>query len=299
MLAKKSTRAISKVLSLNRALGGKQSNADRSIRSFASDDRQQALRNRKPADKVSSGQELKDALVAGGINVEAMKNGRGLEALDEEIKSNLCQITWVVDDGKRKLVRLVKLVRTKLILKKPSQQHDLILLEVNRATTPIEDLDLPDHLRRVRLESVSKPLTFKMTLDDSDVFATCQQVMLSRLGLSLEWQDRNVRLYNEIETISYVKEEKSSKNYPGLPTWYQIEELGLRIDVDLLSPNDMRVPCLPESNAFSTEYTTMKEHVFYTWEWQPYSVGNDWYKDLDQGQTQQESSQSVEKQPVY
>lgn len=220
---------------------------------------------------VQPGVSLEEALSSAGINLFGAE-GRGFQSLSDEVATNKCEVLWVNDpsDSREKLIRFVRLLRVSLLMKSTAGTHIFELIEVHRDVTSIEELELPESERTFEREGIGVPLTAKISLDEHDVLGCCHKLLTERLGLSASWQEKFLIPY-DIEypggLDSYV-EERDSKNYPGLPSWYLIDEYTFTVDRHREGLEAGNLLGLPNDAKFETDFTTEHEYTIYSWEWQ-------------------------------
>lgn len=218
---------------------------------------------------LEAGESLNQALQTAGIDLTA--DGRGLQSLEDELRNRKCEVLWVKDPAtsRDQLVRFVRLLRVRFAKNTPeSDMKELI--EVNRIRTRKEDARLPVLQRRTRQEDIDAPLTFKLKLDEMDLMATCQKVLLDRLQLPLDWQEKFLLLEESdtSDTVESYVETQESKNYPGLSTWYLIDEYSFLVDAMTVPQRDVAgLLGLPDSSEFQTTSEDKEEHITYTWAW--------------------------------
>lgn len=204
------------------------------------------------------------SLAEAGVSIIALNSsGRGLEALVEEIHSNMCKLLWVPDPNTRaeRLVRLVRILR--VLIRHRGSQHDEVhvLRESNRRVTTH-----PGGKKKQISEAIDRPFTFKMSLDEQDVIQACQNEIQRRLCLPHDLQETHLVFVcnGNQAVISSRVEAGDSKNFPGIHTWYMIDEIELYTKVQ-----ESSMLGLGANNSFTSASSDSDSTIERCWSWVP------------------------------
>lgn len=210
-----------------------------------------------PAD---SSDNLEKHLREAGVALHASENTCSLEDLRMEVQAGTCEVLWVDDPvcGHR-LIRLVRLLRCLVTL--PSEEDgESILIETSRTMQNKTDGESITRL-------IGRPASFKLKLDEDKPLHAGMELMASRLNIERLWLDTHLKADNN--ACSYVEEE-NSEHYPGLPTWYLIEEWKLHLDTSNIAEEDSQVIGHSDRQAFQTVSSNDGEaEIIHSWEWLP------------------------------
>lgn len=214
-------------------------------------------KNARERDVEDLRRDLQDA----GVLLHASERTRGLQDLFKEVQAGTCGVQWVNDPMKGlRLIRLVRLYRGLLTLH--SEEHGASVL-TEESRTKHNATDGTEYVNQIQ-----KPVTLKLRLDEKDPLEQGQAFMAHRLDMPQRWQDKYLKLENDT-AFSYV-EEVESKHYPGLATWYLIEEWLFRIDLSSVPDEDCHVLGLPDQQVFTTMCTDSNDReVTHAWKWLP------------------------------
>eukprot|EP00930_Biecheleria_cincta_P020904 TRINITY_DN15605_c0_g2_i1.p1 TRINITY_DN15605_c0_g2~~TRINITY_DN15605_c0_g2_i1.p1 ORF type:complete len:624 (-),score=107.11 TRINITY_DN15605_c0_g2_i1:250-2121(-) len=211
---------------------------------------------------------LRYNLKTAGVDVTFPDSSRGLIGLHNEVQARNCEVLWVSDpESGHRLIRLVRLFRGLVTIHR-EDGGDSVLTEESRTFRSKSD-------GSAETQTINKPITFKMRLDVVDVLETGKALLAQRLNIPRGWQKRYMHVADK-DGFSYVEEDVSS-NYPGLVTWYLIEEWRFGIDFKNIPEEDQDVLGLPDSQTFTTSEITAEEEIIYSWKWQPQSAQAECY----------------------
>eukprot|EP00930_Biecheleria_cincta_P021304 TRINITY_DN15828_c0_g1_i1.p1 TRINITY_DN15828_c0_g1~~TRINITY_DN15828_c0_g1_i1.p1 ORF type:complete len:456 (-),score=68.94 TRINITY_DN15828_c0_g1_i1:25-1290(-) len=206
------------------------------------------------------------ALAESGVSIITLNSvGRGLDALAEEVQSNVCKLLWL-PHPKTRNIRLVRLVRIlRVLIRHKGHQHDelQLLCEGSRTVTT-----LPCGKKKQEREAVDRPFTFKMNLDEQDVIQACQTEIQRRLCLPQDMQETHLMFVcngNQAVITSRV-EAGDSKNFPGIHTWYLIDEIELYTKLQ-----ESSMLGLGTNNGFTTTSSDSHSTIERSWSWVPES----------------------------
>lgn len=211
--------------------------------------------------KSASIQELQRDLADAGVEFNASKSTWGVQDLYREVQAETCGVLWLNDpESGRRLIRLVRLFRGLVTLCSEEKGESVLIEESRTMHSGIDGKAITDLIER--------PVTFKLKLDEAKPLQTGMELMSSSLNLKQMWQDKYLKPENSAP-YSYVEEE-DSKHYPGLATWYLIEEWCFQIDGSGMSEEDCTVLGLPDRQRFKTVSSNSGQaEVTHAWMWLP------------------------------
>jgi len=206
------------------------------------------------------------ALAEAGVSIINLKSdGRGLEALGEEMQSNMCKLVWLPHPKtqEQRLVRLVRILR--VLIRHKGHKHDevLVLCEESRRVT-----SHPGGKKKQKREAIDRPFAFKMSLDEQDVIQACQTEIQRRLCLPHDLQETHlVSACNGNQAVICSRVEAGdSKNFPGIHTWYLIDEIEFYTKLQ-----DSSMLGLGTNKSFTTTSSDSDSTIERSWSWVPES----------------------------
>lgn len=216
--------------------------------------------------RAKSSSSLNRLLVEAGVSTIALSSsGRGLEALLEEMHSNMCRLLWVPDPKTRahRLVRFVRILRVLIRYMGPEHDEVHVLREDNRTMTTH-----PGGKKKQISEAINRPFTFKMSLDEQDVIQACQTEIQRRLCLPHDVQETHLVFVcsGSQAVISSRVEAGDSKSFPGIYTVYLIDEIDLYTKVQ-----ESSMLGLGANKSFTTTSNDSNSTIEHIWSWAPES----------------------------
>lgn len=180
--------------------------------------------------------QMKSTLKRNGVEADKFAMGRqSLMMLFKEIEAEKCHLILMESQY---VVRFVRILR--VTIKANTPHGTCILVEVSREARVAQ---------QQTTDKDARLLVAKLNIDEIDVEIALAENLNEMLGLSQKWQDENIILRRSGDPIV---EARDSKEFPGLASWYLVEEIEVEIK-DLAVKASEQLLGLPAGDAFTTQ----------------------------------------------